>query len=175
VVTARAVAATMRVALNLRLAITSVSPVLDDLRDALSLSGTGAGLLTTAPVLCFGLAAPIAPLMGRRLGEETVVMGCMLALAAGIALRLIPAIPALFAGTIVLGVAIAVANVLLPSVIKRDFPRPGTMLGIYSVGLGGSGALGAGLTVPLEHGLGSWRWAPGACWRWWPRCCGSPR
>jgi CP family cyanate transporter-like MFS transporter len=110
-------------------------------------------------VLCFGAAAPIAPLLGRKLGEETVLMGCLVALTAGIALRIVPAIPPLFAGTIVLGVAIAIANVLIPSVIKRDFPRPGTMLGLYTVGLGASGALGAGLTVPLENGLGSWRWA----------------
>jgi MFS transporter, CP family, cyanate transporter len=173
VVTARAVAATrarartpllmaaaiLLISLNLRLVITAVPPVLDDIRDTLHLSGTGAGLLNTAPVLCFGAAAPLAPLLGRRFGEETVLMGCLAALTAGIALRVVSAIPPLFLGTIVLGIAIAIANVLLPGVIKRDFPRPGTMMGLYSVALGTSGALGAGLTVPLEDALGSWRWA----------------
>ena len=152
-------AAILLITLNLRLAITAVPPVLDDIRDALHLSGAGAGLLTTAPVLCFGAAAPLAPRLGRRLGEETVLMGCLVALTAGTLLRVVPNIPSLFAGTLVLGVAIAIANVLIPGVVKRDFPRPGTMMGLYSVGLGASGALGAGLTVPLEDGLGSWRWA----------------
>jgi CP family cyanate transporter-like MFS transporter len=152
-------AAILLITLNLRLVITAVPPVLDDIRAALHLSGVGAGLLTTAPVLCFGITAPIAPVLGRRLGEETALMGCLIALTGGIALRAIPAVPPLFAGTILLGVAIAIANVLIPSVVKRDFPRPGTMMGLYSVGLGASGALGAGLTVPLEDALGSWRWA----------------
>jgi MFS transporter, CP family, cyanate transporter len=152
-------AAILLITLNLRLLITAVPPVLDDIRATLHLSGVGAGLLTTAPVLCFGAAAPLAPILGRRLGEETVLMGCLIALTGGIALRVIPAVPPLFAGTILLGVAIAIANVLIPSVVKRDFAQPGTMMGLYSVGLGASGALGAGLTVPLEDALGSWRWA----------------
>ncbi|MFN8203142.1 MAG: hypothetical protein U0S48_11280 [Solirubrobacteraceae bacterium] len=55
-----------------------------------------------------------------------------------------------------LGAAIAVCNVLVPIVIKRDYPRPGTMMGLYTMVLIGGAALGAGLTVPIEHAVGSW-------------------
>lgn len=148
------------ITLNQRPSITAVGPVLDDIRRTLHLSATVGGLVTTAPVLCFGLAAPLAPRIARRVAPETALLVCMLALAAGLLLRVPLAVGALFAGTVVLGLAIAVANVLMPAVIKRDFERPGTMMGIYSMGLSGAGALGAGLAVPLERALGgSWRWA----------------
>jgi CP family cyanate transporter-like MFS transporter len=136
-----------------------VPPVLDDVRRDLGLSSASAGLLTTVPVLCFGLVAPLAPRIARRTGLETLLLLCLLVLTAGIALRLVPSAGPLFAGTIVLGVGIAVANVVMPSIIKRDFPRPGPMMGIYSMSLSGSAAISAGLTVPLEGAFGSWRWA----------------
>ena len=148
------------IALNLRIAITSVSPVLDDIRRTLGLSSTAAGLLTTAPVLCFGLGAVLAPGVARRLGLERALLVCTAVVVAGIALRIPIATGPLFAGTIVLGLAIAVTNVLLPAVIKRDFPRPGVMMGVYTMSLSLSGAAGAGLSVPLERAFGgSWRWA----------------
>ena len=147
------------VSLNLRTPITAVGPVLDDIRRTLHLSGTQAGFLTMLPLLCFGAAAPLAPRLVRRHAPEVVLLGAVVVLAAGALLRLPSSILALFAGTIVLGSAIAVANVVVPAVIKRDFPRPGTMMGVYAVALALSGALGAGLSVPLEHALGgSWRW-----------------
>jgi CP family cyanate transporter-like MFS transporter len=58
-----------------------------------------------------------------------------------------------------IGGAVAVGNVVVPSLINRDFPsRRGLMTGLYSVALFIGGGLSAGLTVPLEHltGLG-WR------------------
>ena len=152
-------AAVLVITINLRLGITAVPPVLDDVREALGLSATGAGLLTTLPVLCFGLAAPLAPRLSQRFGQEALVLAALLAVAAGIALRIPPSIVPVFAGTIVMGVGIAVANVLMPSIIKRRFERPGVMMGIFTASLSISGALAAALTVPLEEALGSWRWA----------------
>jgi len=148
------------VTLNLRTPVTSVGPVLDDVRASLGLSGTAAGLLTMAPVLCYGLAAPLTPRLLRRISPETLLLVALAVVAAGILVRVDPSVPAMFAGTVLLGVPIAVANVLVPAVIKRDFPRPGTMMGVYSMMLGVAAALGAGLSVPLERAFdGSWRWA----------------
>jgi CP family cyanate transporter-like MFS transporter len=152
-------AALLLIGLNTRLSLAGIPTVLDDLRADLRLSRTTAGLLTTVPVLCFGLVAPLAPRLARRTGAEAALLGCMVALAAGIALRLAPATGPLFAGTVVAGVAIAVTNVLMPAIIKRDFERPGVMMAVYSTSLSVSAALAAGLTVPLEGALGSWRWA----------------
>ena len=146
------------IAINLRLALGSVSPVLDDIRDTLGLSSSTAGLLTTAPVLCFGLAAPLAPRLARRFGQEALLLFAVVGVIVGLLLRVaVESVVFLFAGTLLLGVTIAVANVLMPSVIKRRFPRPGLMMGLFTVSFSVSAALGAAFTVPLEEALGGWR------------------
>jgi MFS transporter, CP family, cyanate transporter len=139
-------------ALNLRPSIVAVSPILGTIRADTGMSTAVAGLLTTLPLLCFGLLAPLAPRLARRFGTERVLLATMAAIGAGTALRLLPATLALLGGTVVIGAGIAVANVLLPGVIKRDFgSRVGLMTGLYSMSLSIGAALAAGITVPLEH------------------------
>lgn len=146
-------------ALNLRTAIGTVPPLLDDLRVAVPLSSVAAGVLTTLPVICMALGSPVAPRLARRMGVEGALCLMALTVAAGILLRLEPSTAALFAGTIVAGLGIAVGNVLVPALIKRDFPeRTGTMTGAYTMAISASGAIGAGLVVPLEDAIGGgWR------------------
>lgn len=144
---------------NLRSAITVVGPLIGDLRDTDHLSGTAVGVLTAAPLLGFGLIAPLGPVLAVRFGLERALLGCMAVLAASLALRPLPVVALLFLGTLAAGAAIAIANVLLPALMKRRFPaRAAFMTGIYSVALGIGAALGAGLAVPTERWLGgSWR------------------
>lgn len=151
----------MLVAFNLRFALTSVGPVIGDIRADAGLSGTAIGLLTTAPLLALGLFSPIAPRLAERFGAERVLFGCMVALTGGVALRGTAPVVALFLGTVVAGCAIAVGNVLLPGVVKARFAeRASLMTGVYSVALSAGAALAAGLTVPIEELLGgSWRLA----------------
>src|SRR3954471_1112752 len=150
--------AIVAVALNQRPAVVGVAPVLRDLRADTGLSSTMAGLLTTVPVLCFGAFAAFAPRLARRIGLETAVALSLLLLAGGIALRLLPPVALLYAGSFVAGAAIAVANVLLPAYVKREFPRPGPVMGLYSASLNVGAAAGAALTVPLAAALGvDWR------------------
>src|SRR3954449_817033 len=150
--------AIVAVALNQRPAVVSVAPVLSDLRADTGLSAAMAGLLTAVPVLCFGAFAPFAPRLGRRIGLETAVALSLVLLAVGIALRLLPPVALLYAGSLVAGAAIAFANVLLPAYVKREFRRPGTVMGLYSASLNVGAALGAAATVPLAGALGvSWR------------------
>ena len=149
-------AALLLVALNLRLPLAGVGPVLDDLRATLGLSNAAAGLLTTLPILCFGVAAAGAPAVVRLLGAEGGLLAALGIIIAGTAVRLVPDVAPFFLGTVMLGAAIAVCNVLVPIVIKRDYPRPGTMMGLYTMVLISGAALGAGFTVPIEHALGSW-------------------
>ena len=152
------VAAIVGVALNQRPAVVSVSPVLGELRADTGLSAAMAGLLTTVPVLCFGAFAPVAPRLARRLGLETAVGLSLALLAGGIALRLLPTVAALYAGSLVAGASIALANVLLPAYVKREFRRPGAAMGAYSASLNVGAALGAAVTVPLGTALGlGWR------------------
>ncbi|WP_345942829.1 MFS transporter, partial [Streptomyces sp. SID486] len=136
--------------LNLRAAITGIPPVLATLQADLHLSGTQAAVLTTLPVLCLGVFAPVAPVLARRTGTETVLAGALVLILAGILLRTLPTQAALFAGTLVAGAGIALGNVLMPAVIKRDFPdRIGVMTGLAMTLMAATGALAAGLAVPL--------------------------
>ncbi|MDS9876751.1 CynX/NimT family MFS transporter [Pseudomonas protegens] len=146
------------VALNLRPALSSMAPLLSDVSQHLGLSAAKAGLLTTLPVLCLGLFAPLAPLLARRFGAERVVLGILMTLALGIVLRSSFGEVGVFAGSILAGASIGVIGVLLPGIVKRDFARhAGTMTGVYTMALCLGAAMAAGATVPLsQHFGGSW-------------------
>ena len=143
------------VAANLRPAVVGVAPLLSQIQAAEGLSATAAGLLTALPVLCFGLVAPLAPPLARRLGIEGALLAALVLLIIGFLVRSSGPLAALFAGTVLLGSAIAIGNVLLPSLIKRDFAhRTGVMTGLYTMAIAGGGALAAGVTVPVAHAAG---------------------
>ena len=149
------------VALNLRPALSSMAPLLGQVSVSLGLSGSTAGLLTTLPVLCLGLFAPLAPILSRRFGAERVVLGVLLLLAAGIALRSNFGAVGLFAGSLMAGASIGIIGVLLPGIVKRDFAeQAGTMTGVYTMALCLGAALAAGASVPLAQKLGD-SWAVG--------------
>ena len=128
------VAGVLLVAANLRPALASVGPVLTELRADLGLSSTAAALLTTLPVLCFGVLAPFAPRLARRHGMEPVLLVVLVALAAALAVRVVSGPVGLFLGTAVAAGAIAVANVLVPALVKRSFPqRTGLLLSLIHI------------------------------------------
>ena len=145
------------VAFNLRPALTSVSPVLSEIQRSTGLSGAEAGLLTTIPVLAFGAFSPLAPWLGRRFGMEGALVGSLVLLVSGILVRSVPALGPLFLGTLLVGVAIAIGNVLVPALIKRDFRDPRAATGVYSVALSAGAAVAAGIAVPLDRAVGGWR------------------
>jgi CP family cyanate transporter-like MFS transporter len=137
--------------LNLRIAVSEIPPILRDL----PLDDFARSLLVTIPVVCFSLAAFAGPPLSARLGEERGLLLMCAALCAGLALR--PWWPSisLFAGTIVCGLAVAVMNVMMPSVLRRRFPkRLGEMTAAYTMSLSVGAGLAAGFTVPLVHSLG---------------------
>ena len=149
------------VALNLRPALSSMAPLLSEVSKSLGLSAAQAGLLTTLPVLCLGLFAPLAPVLARRFGAERVVLGILLTLAGGIVLRSSFGQIGLFAGSILAGASIGIIGVLLPGIVKRDFAKQaGTMTGVYTMALCLGAAMAAGATVPLSQHLGG-SWALG--------------
>ncbi|MFC0505513.1 MFS transporter [Micromonospora costi] len=147
-------------ALNLRAAIAALAPLLPDVRADLHLGSGAAGLLTTLPVLCFGLLSPFAALLGRRVGVESALLAAMLAIVAGSVLRTAPGFWWMIAGTVVIGAGITVGNVLVPSAVKQDFPaRQGTVTAFTTAALTGGAAVAAAVAAPLAHtGLG-WRGA----------------
>ncbi|MEJ2867173.1 MFS transporter [Actinomycetospora sp. OC33-EN08] len=161
--------AVLLIALNLRPAVVAVSPLVAQIRADLGISSAVAGLVTTLPVLCFGLLAPVAGRLARRIGLETTLWAALLVLTAGMLVRLVPTLPPLLLGSLLVGVAIAIGNTLMPVVVKRDFPhRTGAMTGAYSTMISAGGALSAAVMVPIEQATGlGWRpalalWAIGA-------------
>nr|WP_298248650.1 MFS transporter [uncultured Halomonas sp.] len=145
------------VGLNLRPALSSLAPVLTRVQQDTGLSPLAIGALTTLPVLCLGLFAPMAPWLAKRLGPERALAAGLVLLAAGLLLRGIPLVAPLFIGTLMAGAAIGVAGTLLPALVKRELPAGADLMtGVYTMALCLGGALGAGLSIPLSDWLGAW-------------------
>jgi CP family cyanate transporter-like MFS transporter len=161
------------IGLNLRTVFSSFAAVLPEVTSDAGLPGWAVVVLTTVPVTLLGVFAPLAPVLARRFGAERVLLGAMAVLSAGLLLRpldtvgLLPGaghLPALLAGTAACGAAIALCNVLLPGLVKRDFPhRLGLMGGLYTTAICASAALGAGFTYPVFAATGAWT---SALWFW---------
>ncbi|MGP0224218.1 CynX/NimT family MFS transporter [Paenarthrobacter sp. NCHU4564] len=157
------------IGLNLRTVFSSLGAILPEITSDAGLPGWSVVVLTTVPVTLLGVFAPLAPVLARRFGAERVLLGAMLVLTAGLLIRPgeLPGaghVPALLVGTAACGAAIALCNVLLPGVVKRDFPhRLGLMGGLYTTAICASAALGAGFTYPVFTATGHWT---SALWFW---------
>ncbi|MEU4333308.1 MFS transporter [Micromonospora lupini] len=147
------------VALNLRMAVTSLGALLDEIRDGLGLSGTIAGLVTTLPTIAFAGLGALTPWLVRRVAPARVLVVAMLALAAGQVLRAATDSAWIFVFTSALALAgIAVANILLPMLVKQHFGhRTGLVTGAYTMALTLGTTVAAASAVPIAHAFGSWR------------------
>ncbi|WP_051299219.1 CynX/NimT family MFS transporter [Arthrobacter castelli] len=153
------------VAANLRATLTSAGPLLDAIAADTGVSTAALGLLTTLPLLAFAIVSPLAHNLSGRFGLERTIFTALLVLIGGTVFRSLEgSIFNLWAGSFITGAAIAICNVLVPAVIKRDFPtKMASLTGAYSAVLGSFAGLGAGLAVPLATVPGSsWRWAMAA-------------
>lgn len=148
------------IATTLRVTFTGAAPLLDTIRSAYSLTTAQTGLLTTLPLLAFALISPLAAPVARRFGMERSLFAALLLICAGIAIRSLPSPYLLFGGTAVIGGGIALGNVLLPGLIKRDFPHSVARLtGAYSLTMGAAAALGSAMVVPLALNGFGWQGA----------------
>lgn len=153
------------VAANLRASLTGVGPLLDRVQAELELAPAVAGLLNTLPLLAFAVLSPLVPRLAARWGPERLLGGALVVLTLGIAVRWVPTAIGLFAGTVLIGAGIAVGNVILPSLIKRDFPtKVGLLTSAYATVMGGVAAVASGVAVPISQvAPGGWHTALG-CW-----------
>lgn len=149
------------VAALLRAPITAVPPALAEITADLQLSAAAAGATTSLPLVCFGVFAFLAPLLIARHGLERTALLLLVPLLLGLLLRSAAGAAAFFLGAVLLGVGIAVGNVLLPALIRARFAgQVAVVMGVYVSTLQLSGAAGSALTVPLQEVLGwSWRGA----------------
>ncbi|MHA7277172.1 MFS transporter [Arthrobacter sp. Hz1] len=151
------------VAVNLRVSFVSVGPVLANIGSDLQLSSAAAGLLTGLPLIMFAVCSPIAPRIASRLGLDRALWLSLMILAAGIVLRSLPVPGFIWVGTVLIGLAIAFLNVLVPSLVKRDFPlRISQVTGSYTAAQAAFAAIGAAVVVPVAQTTpAGWRLALG--------------
>lgn len=146
-------------AANLRPTITGVGPLIGLISRGTGLSAGVAGIVTTLPLIAFGLLSPFAPRAARRFGLERTLYAGLIILLGGTLLRSSGTAWALLVGMFLVGSGVAIGNVLLPSLVKRDFPtRIGLMTGIYTTVMNIFAGLASGISVPLSHIVGfGWR------------------
>ncbi|BDZ49407.1 cyanate transporter [Frondihabitans sucicola] len=147
------------IAANLRVGITPVGPVIGEIRADLHLPASTASALTSIPLLAFAVVSPFAASLANRWGPQRTLAGALAVLALAIVIRSTPWAPSLWIGTALLGVSVAVLNVVLPALVKEEFPgRVGPVTGIYSAAQSAFAAIAAGVAVPVAAvAPGGWR------------------
>lgn len=132
---------------------------MDDIGKALNLSDSLLGLLTTLPLLAFGFVSTITPYFTKRFGLGKTLLASMALLTLGIIIRSAGGVFGLYFGTMLLGIAIAFGNVLIPAITKNNFPnKAGLVTSLHSATMSLGAALAAGLSIPLARELNlGWR------------------
>ena len=150
------------IVLVLRPPVASIGPLLHEMVIDLGLSAAETSILASAPVFCFGLGAFASPALVRRFGVNRSMLFVLAALLVAMALRLFIGFPGLLLGTIAAGLSIAVANVLLPTIVRVEFPnRVALVTGAYTTLLAFSASFAAWVAVPSSAILGGWKLALG--------------
>ncbi len=147
------------VALNLRAALAALPPLVRTIQADLGIGGATAGLLTTLPVLCMGLFAPVAQRLAHRVGREATVGWALVLLLAGQLMRLGGAVlTVLLLSTLLVGIGIALAGTVLPGIVKEFFgDRSGLMTGVYLLAMMVGAAAASAFSVPISDAAGSWQ------------------
>lgn len=169
-----AIAALLLAAINLRGGLVVVGPLVTDITRDLALSASQFSMLTTVPLICFGVVSAFVPLLTRRFGPAMLVLGALALISLGAWLRITPEFFWIMSGTLMLGSAIALLNVLIPGLVKGYFPEhPGVMTGLYSVTLAGGAAMAVYIAIPVRDLYQDWR-APMTLWAMLPLVCTLP-
>ncbi len=145
-------------AFQLRSPLVAPAPVAEQAQAAWDIAPAAFGLLTTVPLLCFGLATPAAPWLSRRLGLERAIVVCIGGIVVATVLRSVDGFGFALAAVVLLGLAITIGNVLVPAIIRRDVPQRGraAVTSVYSVAINVGTVITSLITVPLA-GLVGWR------------------
>ncbi|MEU2350379.1 MFS transporter [Modestobacter sp. NPDC049651] len=150
---------------NLRTAVGSVGPVLEEVEQGLGVSSGLAGLITSMPVICFALIGFTGPPLAARFRDGHVLAAALLAMTLGLVGRAVVSSPALFlVGTVAAMVGGALGNVMLPGLVKKWFPgRTGLVVGAYGGALSLGSALSSIVTPAVADRVGDdgWRWGLG--------------
>lgn len=149
------------IAFNLRPAITSVGPLIGTIRDDVGFSNWSVAFLTSLPLIAFAIMSPLAPRLGKKVTNPWALTIGLILLILGIGLRSLSIVTFLFMGTFLIGLGIAVCNVLLPSVIKEKFPlKVAVMTSLYTSGMVLLATIASGVSIPIAEDLQlGWQWS----------------
>lgn len=154
------------VAANMRPTITGLGPLLDQIGADTGLTVSTLGMLASVPLIAWALFSPMAHTLSRRYGQPRVLLWSLVVLLAGTLVRSLPGeVASLWIGTALIGLALALVNVLMPAVVKREFAgHVPAVTAVYTALLSGFGALSSGVVVPISHieiggEPGGWRFA----------------
>lgn len=142
------------IAFNLRAPITAVGSIIKLIQEQYSLSAVAAGIITTLPLVAFAVVSPFVTRVSRRIGSGKLMTYGLLLIILGEIIRSYTNCTGLYLGTMLLGVGIAIGNVLIPSIIKSRFANKlGVMTSLYVSSMCIFAAVGAGASIPLAEGL----------------------
>lgn len=148
------------ISFSLRAPITSIGPLAGLIHADLGVSNGFIGFITTLPLIAFSVCSPFIPRISERIGiGRTMLIGLIFIVGGGI-IRSYTGTAGLLLGTALIGVGISAANVLIPSIVKLNYPeRIGIITGIYITAISIFASIGAGASYPLaSSGLG-WKTA----------------
>ena len=136
--------------------ITCVGAVADEIINILQIGYPAYGFLSALPIACFGFFCAAAPAMSKRFGLLLTVLICLVLILLGAAGRLVFSYPVMLAATALIGIGIAVLNVLMPVLLRDYFPNNiPLVMGVFTGFIGFSGSIGAYFSVPLFNAFNS--------------------
>ena len=142
----------------MRMPITAIPSVIKDIAQTFNVETTSLGILTTIPLLCFGLLSSVVSALAQKIGNELTIELAMILMFIGSYLRILN-FSSLMIGTILVGAAITCINVLLPAIISDKLPNQiGSVTGMYNVAMTLFAAIGAYAITPITHAT-SWQTA----------------
>lgn len=142
------------ISFNLRAPITAVGSIVEMIQTEYALSNAAAGFITTLPLIAFAVVSPFVASLSSKIGHSKTMLLGLIFILAGEVIRSYTGAIGLFAGTAVIGVGIAIGNVIIPAIIKLYFSaKVGAVTSIYTSGMCIFAAVGAGVSVPLAKGM----------------------
>ena len=142
------------ISFNLRAPITAVGSISEMIQQEFSLTKAATGFITTLPLIAFAIVSPFVSTISGKLGQARTMLVGLLFILAGELVRSYTGVAGLFLGTAIIGIGIAIGNVIIPSIIKLRFSeRVGAVTSVYTSGMCIFAAVGAGVSVPLAKGM----------------------
>ncbi|MGT2780466.1 MFS transporter [Streptococcus lutetiensis] len=140
----------------MRIPFTTIPTVLSDVADGLGVSVNSLGILTSIPLIMFAFCSSLAPRLADKFGLEKLFTMVLVALFAGSIMRVFN-LPSLYIGTMIIGISIAMMNVLFPSIILANQPfRIGLLTTVYTIAMGIASSVASSVAVPIVK-MTSWK------------------